>query len=257
MSLLRACALVVAALSLSACGSDGQGKTAPPTQSDTVEVPFQITTVYALEQVGDTDPIARARFYDAAQVFDVWGNAGTIALSPGDAAFADGKQLDIETRTEVLGTLRIDYSQTIAKGKESVLFELRRPGESIEADVPAPEPFTVVAEDSGGGLVHIEWSPVQKDSKVTVLLVAKNGCALFDKGTLANTVDDRGSHTWSAESFRSTTKDCEFDIQVERRRHFSAPARWKRGSTTIPTNGVHVEQKRTESTSLTLARRTL
>lgn len=251
------CWLVSTCVVASACGSDGSGKASPPTQSSTVEVPFQITTVYALEQKGDSDPTARARYYDAAQVFDVWGNAGTIALSPGDAAYADGKKLDIETRTEVLGTLRVDYSQVIPKGKPSYVFELRRPDEVISANIPAPEAFTLEVDEYAPGLVKIDWSPVQKDAKVSVLLVAKNGCALFDKGALANTVDDTGTYTWVAESFRSSTKDCDFEIQVERRFRSTAPARWKKGSTEIPTNGVHVEGLRIETVSLTLKRRTI
>ena len=85
----HSCCLAFASLGLlSACGSDGSGKTAPPTQSNTVAVPFQITTVYALEQKGDTDPIARARYYDVTQVLDVWGNAGRRRSVAGPCAGA-------------------------------------------------------------------------------------------------------------------------------------------------------------------------
>lgn len=241
---------------LSACGSDGSGKAAPPTQSNTVEVPFQITTVYALEQKGDTDPIARARYYDVTQVLDIWGNAGTIALSPGDAAYADGKQLDIETRTETLGTLRVDYSQTIPKGKPSYLFELRRPKESISATIPAPDAFAVKATEYSPGVVRIDWAPVKKNAKISVLLAALNGCALFEKGALVNTVDDTGTYTWTAETYRSPSQDCEFEIQVERRFRTTAPATWKKGTTSLPTNGVNVEHLRTEVTPFTLKQRT-
>lgn len=253
----HSCCLAFASLGLlSACGSDGSGKTAPPTQSNTVAVPFQITTVYALEQKGDTDPIARARYYDVTQVLDVWGNAGTIALSPGDAAYADAKQLDIETRTAVLGTLRVDYSQTVPKGKPSYLFELRRPNETISATIPAPEAFVLNASESAPGLVRIEWAPVKKDAKVTVQLVTKNDCALLEKGALASTVDDTGAYTWSAESYRSSTKDCEFEIQVERRSRTTVSSRWKKGSTELPANAINVELLRTETKIITLKKRT-
>lgn len=188
----------VAALSFafaSGCGSDGSGNVAPPTQSSTVEVPFQITTVYALEQKGDADPIARARYYDAAQVLDIWGNAGTLALSPGDGAYADGKKLDIETRTEALGTLRVDYSQTIPKGKPSYAFELRRPQETISATIPAVEAFTLQTDEFAPGQFRIEWSPIQKGAKVSVVVVAKSACAVFEEGMIESNADDRGMTT--------------------------------------------------------------
>lgn len=238
-----------------ACGSDGSGKAAPPTQSSTVEVPFQITTVYALEQKGDTDPTARARYYDAAQVLDIWGNAGTLALSPGDAAYADGKQLDVETRTETLGTLRVDYSQTIPKGKPNYLFELRRPKETISATIPAPEAFTVAAKEYAPGQIEITWAPTLKDARVSLVAVAKDACAVLEKGTIEHKITDDGRSLWSAESFRSPDRDCTFDIEVERRVRTAAPSLWKKGSTQLPANRVDVELVRTETVSVTLAKR--
>ena len=237
------------------CGSDGSGKTAPPTQSSTVEVPFQITTVYALEQKGDSDPIARARYYDVTQALDVWGNAGTIALSAGDAAYADGKKLDIETRTELLGTLRVDYSQTVPKDKPSYLFELRRPNETISATIPGNEALALKVVEFPRGVVTIDWGPPKKGAKVSVLLIAKNGCTLFGKEAIADNVDDPGTTTWSAESSRSSTKDCEFEIQVERRVRSAAHARWKKGATELPTTDVSFELVRTEVAPVTLSKR--
>ena len=50
-------------------------------------------------------------------------------------------------------------------------------------------------------------------------------------------------------------KDCEFEIQVERRFRTTAPATWKKGATVLPTTGVNVEHLRTEAASLTLTKR--
>lgn len=249
----------IACAALLGCG-DGSGKAPPPTQSDTVQVPLQITTVYALEQTDDGDYTARARYYDALQIFDWAGNAGTIALSPGDAAFAAGTRLDIETRTETLGTLRVDYSQTIPKGEQDYLFELRRPEETISATLVPPTPFTMTIVDNaskGGTGVTIAWEPVARGAKVSILAKTETpGCALFEEGGLTvQPVDDTGKHEWvNAESFRQA-HDCPFDITVERRERTVRPATWKKGTLAIPTNGVHAESVRKSTVRLTLLRR--
>lgn len=234
------------AIPLSFVGLFGCSSAQPPTQSNTVEVPFQITTVYALEQKGNADLTARARYYDALQTLDVYGNAGTIALSPGDAAFADGQHLSVETRTQTLGALRVDYSHTITPGKPSYLFELRRPKETISATIPAPEAFSGTVTETSPGSVKIDWAPVSKNAKVSILLIAKNGCALFDKGAIANNMMDGGTYTWEASTFRSKTQDCDFEIQIERRTQTTAASKWKKGTTELPANIVNVELVRTE-----------
>lgn len=245
-----ACAL------LAACGD-----AAPPTQSDTVKVPFQITTVYALEQLEDGDYTARARYYDVLQTWDWAGNAGTIALSPGDAAFADGTRLDVETRTETLGTLRVDYSQTIPKGKRSYPFELRRPKETISASILPPTPFTLTVVDNWDGRrgtgVSIAWEPPVEGA--TVMILAKTetaGCALFEEGGLTlQPVQDVGKFDWAtAESFRQE-HDCPFEITVERRERGTRPATWRSGDLEAPTNGVNAEAVRTAARRFVLVKR--
>ena len=60
---------------------------APPTPSDSIIVPYQFIIEFELDQDDDVvDPIARARFYDITQAYDLLGNAGTIELTGGDAS---------------------------------------------------------------------------------------------------------------------------------------------------------------------------
>lgn len=246
--------VVLACVSGAGCGDPGEA-----TPSSSVEVPFQITSVYALEQADDGDLVARARYYDALQTFDWTGNAGTIALAPGDAAFADGVHLATETRTETLGVLRVDYSQTIPKGKAAYVFELRRPSETISASIPAPTPLTLTIVDNaakGGTGVTLSWEPKVAGAKVSITAKTESaGCALFDEGTLTlQPEDDTGAYQWpQAESFRSNdTRTCTFDVTVERRERTIQPARWRKGKLDVPTNGVHAEAVRRTTGRVTL-----
>lgn len=242
----RAYFALAAVAAVAGCSS---GKAPPPTQSNTIETPFQINTLYALEQTDDGEVTARARFYDVLQAFDWSGNAGTIALSPGDTAWADGKPLDVETRTEIAGALRVDYSQKIPKGKALSVFELRRPNETITASIPAPEPLTVTVTDHGITGVSIAWTPVVKDAKVLVLLkTTSQGCALFSESGLTPTsIPDAGAYEWrNADQFRSNdTRQCSYVVTVERRVQGTRSATWKKGTNPeVPTNGVHYETVR-------------
>jgi hypothetical protein len=236
----------------SACSSP-----APPTESSTIVVPYQITTQYSLEQDGDNDLTARARYYDSLQFFDWFGNEGTIELSPGDHAYADGKPLDIETKSTLAGKLRVDYSQTIATGKDAYTFELRRPNdEAVRCQVPAPEPMEVSASDTVAFAV-LSWKPVLEGATVEVELATDQvGCGpAVLVGPIATNVADEGRYQFDPLPYRSADHECTYGVAVRRRHQGSTSSTWRRGSTELPGNSIYVATTRTDRTTLTLAKR--
>ncbi len=220
---LRLTLLLCSALVFTACDNR------PATESSTVENPYQLTTVYALEQLDDgPDYVARARYYNAAEILDIWGNVGTIALSPGDAAYVDDVRLDIETRTNTLGTLRVDYSQKVPKKKPSYRFELRRPdGDVYAATIPAPPPPLDVKLDTASSTeVTASWSALP-DAQITAQMKSDT-CAVQMRAEPP--VDgkrdvDTGRRTFSV-SLSANQASCRVEITIERRAKTSVTGSW-------------------------------
>lgn len=228
-----------------------------PTPSSDIGVPYQLTTYYALERTDDGPYTARARYYDALQAFDWSGNAGTIDLSPGDQAFADGVALSTRTRTNTLGALRIDYAQSIPVGKPTYLFELRRPKETIEHTVPAPDPMTITSVSERDGITGVlDWSPAVKDAKVTISMTTSDAGCLLVAGDLGSNLRDTGHFEWSTVSYHVPDHDCTFVLTIARTLQKSAvPGRWKRDGQTIPANGAYVEHIARRSVSFVTKKR--
>lgn len=227
-----------------------------PTPSESVEVPYRLTTYYALEQTEDDDYTARARFYDALQFFDWAGNAGTLALTGGDAAYADGIHLAKETRTSHGTGQRVDYSAFIPAGKGEYLFEFRRGnGDVIEAKIPAPENFDITQVTDNGYRAEIKWEPAVKDAKVTLTIDTEDTGCLLVAGDLARNIDDRGTYDWLSLQQHSRLNDCNYVITIERRVRTNRPANWIRQGQKIPANGVYVEHIRTRRVKLLMKQR--
>jgi hypothetical protein len=220
---------------------------APPTPSDQIVVPYQFNLEFSLEHEPDADYTARARLYDIAQAYDVLGNAGTIELTGGDAVFADGTELDIETRTTFLGTLRVDYSQTVPFGKGAYPFELRRPDdEQIAAEIPIPDPFDVVglgdvAWDEPGR--DLTWTPVIPGATIDIAIRALDeGCLTVlggeEWGHVILNLQDTGAYRLETDVYHSTERDCPFELRMTRRYVHGVPGTWHVEGTDLPANDV-------------------
>ena len=160
------------------CGC--QGTPDPPTPSDAIVVPYQITMEYKIEADDQGNVVALARYYDALQVLDWAGNAGTLELTGGDAAFVNGVELSDVTHHVLGSTLRVEYSQMIEPADE-YLFELRRPNNkgTFKTRLPSPTPLTMTFSESGNSLGQINWEPKVGDSTVNILLsTEQRGCLL-------------------------------------------------------------------------------
>lgn len=218
----------------------------PPTPSDSIVVPYQFNIEFAIEVDGPDDYTARARLYDIVHSYDVTGNAGTIELAGGDSLFADGVELDIETRSTFLNTLRVDYSQSIPTGKDEYLFELRRPDdERIEATIPIPDPFDIAeigrVEDPRRGTT-ITWSPVVEGATVDILLEPlDDGCLTVIGGgptDLARDVKDTGEFEFDTDVYHSPDHDCRYELTLSRRAVAPVRGRWFRDGEELPANDV-------------------
>jgi len=236
---------------LTACEAD------PPTQSDTLVVPWQFNIEFSIEEEADQDYTARARLYDIAQSYDITGNAGTIQLSEGDAVFADGIELDIETQTEILGTLRVDYSQSLPKTQDSYLFELRRPdNERIEGTIPIPERFDVAEIgdiDHRDLPVDLTWEPVIEGATVDIsILPVTDDCLTVIGGGAGGVVQglsDVGSYAFGDLNYHATDHDCTYELIFTRRAVSPVPGRWFKNDGELPANdlwaiGVHTVRER-------------
>ena len=219
--------------------------TPPPTQSDTIVVPWQFNIEFSIEEDDDLeDYTARARLYDIAQAYDVAGNAGTIQLSEGDAVFADGIELDIETQTEILGALRVDYSQRLPKTADSYLFELRRPDdERIEGTIPVPEPFEVaeIGEIDAMDLpVELTWEPVIEDATIDIsILPVTDDCLTVIGGGAGHVVQalpDEGSYAFGDNAYHAVDHDCTYELIFTRRAVSTVPGRCYKDGGELPAN---------------------
>jgi hypothetical protein len=220
----------------------------PPTPSDAIVVPYQFNLEFALEQDQALEGTytARARLYDIAQAYDVLGNAGTIELTGGDAVYADGIELDIETRTVIGPTLRVDYSQDLAAGQDAYVFELRRPDdERIEATIPTPHPFDVAEpgeiawEDPWADLT---WGPVVPGATVDLhIRPLDDGCLTViggDVGDVALGLDDTGAYRMDTNVYHSPDHDCTYELILARRFVEAVPGTWHRSGNELPANDV-------------------
>src|SRR5690242_20477779 len=202
----------------------GGCEVAPPTPSDQIEVAWQFNLEFSLEQEAEDAYTARARLYDIAQAYDVFGNAGTIELTGGDAVFADDIALDLETRTTVLSTLRVDYSQAVPAGKPEYEFELRRPDdEQIAAMIPIPDAFDVTPigdvafQDSA---IDLTWTPVIEGSTIDIgIQPLDDDCLIVvgsDVGDVAKQLDDTGTYRLDTDIYHSLDHDCAYDLVFTR-----------------------------------------
>ena len=218
------------------------------TPSDQIEYAWQFNIEYAIEQEAGLDHTARARLYDIAQAYDFAGDAGTIELSEGDAIFADGIELDIETHTMWLDILRVDYSQSIPPGADSYPFEFRRPDdELIATTIPIPEPFEV---DDIGDLPHdltsehaLTWSPIIEGATVDItILPLTDGClTLIDgqPGAVATRIEDVGSFDLDHDLYHALDHDCTYELSFVRRHVHTEPASWYRDGAELPANDIY------------------
>ena len=231
-------AVIVGALvatSVSACGGSSKQNDAgpppsPPVKSQTVLVPFQLTSVYKLEQDGDGDFTATASFYDATRTWDLFGAGGGVELTGGDAVYCDGLPLDTKTTTQVGGLVGVEYSRTIPKGKTAYRFELRRPeyDETLYVDVAVPEPFQIVtgpfAVTLASGSMNLAWQPITtQGATMTIIAVHKTGtcgyAVITDETVIRDALPDTGSVSLTPTDFATPQNNaaCVDDIRVERR----------------------------------------
>jgi hypothetical protein len=235
---------------------------APATPSDSIVVPYQFNIEFAIEDDGEDAYVARARFYDIAQAYDITGNAGTIELTGDDEVYAAGIHLDIETRTTFLNILRVDYSQTIPAGQDAYLFELRRSGqERIEATVPIPPPFEVeeVGEVSWRDMVVLEWEPVIDGATIDIgILPLDDGCLTVVGGGAGDVVkglDDTGRYRFHTDVYHSPDHDCTYELIFSRRSVEVVPGHWIKDGRRLPANNVYAVGVHTVRRTFVAARR--
>ncbi len=221
----------------------------PPVPSDQLVTPYQILLEYSVEAEGPgpDEVVARARLYDITQVYDVFGNAGTVELVGEDAVFADDVELDIETRTTIGSTLRVDYSQTVASAGSHTT-ELRRGGdERIVSTIGVPDPFDVdpigEVSNQGTGTVTVTWSPVLDGATIDLSLepLDDDCISIIGGGPAAHVetgVDDGGSYRLNTSSYHSADKDCRYDLVMTRRYVEQASGTWHKEGQEIPSSDV-------------------
>lgn len=238
----------------------------PPVPSDKLVTPYQIIMEYSVEAEGpDPDEVvARARLYDITQVYDVFGNAGTVELVGEDAVFADDVELDIETRTTIGSTLRVDYSQTVSSAPDHT-FEMRRSGdERIVSTIPVPDPFDVdpIGEVSSDGTstVTVTWSPVLDGATIDLSLepLDDDCISIIGGGPAAHVetgVEDVGSYRLNTSSYHSADKDCRYDLVMTRRYVEPASGTWFKEGQEIPSTDVWAIGLRTTRAPFTALQR--
>jgi hypothetical protein len=199
-------------------------------KSQALVVPFQLISVYKLEQDGDGDYVAKASFYDETRAWDLFGAGGGVQLTGGDAVYCDGLPLDTQTTSQVGGLVGLEYSRTIPKGKLAYRFELRRPeyDETIYVDVAVPEPFQFVtgpfAVTPASGSMVLAWQPITaRGATMTIIAVHKTGTcgyAVYTTQTVIRSdMPDTGSISFTPTDFATPQNNapCVDDIRVERR----------------------------------------
>ncbi len=226
----------------------------PPTASSSVNNPFQLTTVYTLEDDGTGgDYVARARYYDALGLFDIWGNVGSVALSGGDLAFVDSTPLDTETRLDVGGAKRVDYSHKIGRGKPSYVFELRRPNDEVySATIPAPsQPLVVETKSDPVGTITAKWTPVPDANLIA--RATSDVCSTSVETPDGNRERDMGASTVRVRY--TAGQQCTVELTIERRTKVSVAARWlKKGKEQLPSPGVWAETLAVSSTKVVMTK---
>ena len=226
---------------------------APPTPSDSIIVPYQFIIEFELDQDDDVvDPIARARFYDITQAYDLLGNAGTIELTGGDTVFADDVELNIETRTTLGSTLRVDYSQTVPGDQGTYDFAMRRPDrERIEATIPEAHPMQVapIGEIAWTEWLDLSWTPVLEGATIDIgIRPLDEDCLTViggDVGHVVANLDDTGSYRIFADAYHSASQDCTYELIFTRRYVTSVPGNWHVKGQDLPASDVWAIGRRT------------